>query len=492
MLGRKTLLSVISLIFLRLIQGIILILAVNRFLPTDFGYVSVAQSLLAFFLFLSDLNLSTAHLKLMAEEREKSNAFSTYFFLKILLVVISSIIFIPIFFFSLTNNLIINNLEQVSIITVVFFDRLIFSILMVYNFSFQATLKIAKKELATIIGQIFGLIFALISILVLNSFILYLISTIISNMLSLSLCIYFGREFKFTKIKKELLIKYIKLDLVFILPFFLIVVITNLGPLIFLQYHREELLGVYYVITIFFLMVKGIEQVLRSLLIPNFSLLYKNNKLDQIRKSINLFEKYTAILNGIIIVIGIIFGDYIIKIFLGQIYLEKGLFLYFGYLIILLNFSIVGPYSPLIIATEKYKIYTITLFISLIFSILSWVILIPSLGILAIKLGTWIGFIPVAIIIRYYSFKYFKIGKLKFNNALNLVVIFSMIIVSFYIYSLDFSILIKIFFCLFMLFLYLSFLILTKVLTRNDFKYFINLINPKKMIDYIKEEASHD
>ncbi len=491
MLGRKTFLSVISLLFMRLIQGIILIFAVNRFLPIEFGYVTVAQSLLAFFLFFSDLNLSTAHLKLMAEEREKSVAFSTYFFLKILLIIISSITFIFIIFFSLNNNLITNNLNQISIITVVFIDRLIFSFLMVYNYSFQATFKIAKKELATIIGQIFGLIFALISILVLDSFILYLINTIISNMFSLSLCIYYGREFKLTKIRKNLLVKYFKLDLVFILPFFVNVLITNLGPLLFLQYYNEELLGVYNIITSFFLMIKGIEQILRSLLIPNFSLLYKNNKLDEIRKSINLFERYTAILNCVIIVIGIMFGDYLIKILFGQIYLQKGLFLYFGYLISLINFSIIGPYTPLIVASEKYKVYTGTLFISLIFSILSWVFFIPFLDIIAINLGIWISAIPQTIFIRYYCFKYFKTGKLKFKNALNLVVIFSMIFVSFYFFSLNFSILIRILFCLFILILYLGFLILTKLLTRNDFTYFMNVINPKKMFDYIKEETQN-
>ena len=492
MLGRKTLLSVISLIFLRFIQGIILILAVNVFLPIEFGYMKVAQSLLAFFIFLSDLSLSTVHLKLMAEEREKSVAFSTYFFLKILLIIISSITFIIIIIFLLNNNLITNNLQQISIIAVVFIDHFVFTILMVYNSSFQATLKIAKKELATIIGQIFGFIFSLISILVFNSFILFLSCTIISNMFSLLLSIYYGREFKLTKIKKDLLIKYFKLDLVFLLPFFLSVLINNLGPLLFLQYYNEELLGVYNVITSLFLMIKGIELVLRSLLIPSFSILYKNNKVDEIRKSINLFEKYTAILNGVIIVIGIMFGDYILKILFGQIYFEKGLFLYFGYLISLIGFSIFGPYSPLLIASEKYKVYTGTLFISLIFSILSWVFLIPFLGILAINLGTWISIIPQTIFIRYYCFKYFKTGKLKLNNALNLVVIFSLIFVSFYFFSLNFSFLLRIFISLFILILYLGFLISTKILTRDDLTYFINVINPKKMLDYIKEETIND
>lgn len=492
MLGRKTLLSVISLLFIRLAQGIILLLAVNRFLPIEFGYVIVAQSLLAFFLFFSDLNLSTVHLKLMAEEREKSVAFSTYFFLKILLIIISSITFIFIIFFSLNSNLITNNPTQISIIAVFFFDRLIFSFLMVYNYSFQATFKIAKKELATIIGQIFGLIFALISILILNNFILYLINTIISNIFSLSLCIYYGREFKLTKIKKDLLVKYFKLDLIFVLPFFINVLITNLGPLIFLQYYNEELLGVYSVITSFFLMIKGIEQVLRSLLIPNFSLLYKNNKLDEIRKSINIFEKYTAILNGVIIALGIIFGDYIIRILFGQIYLEKGLFLYFGYLISLISFSILGPYTPLIIASEKFKVYTFNLFFSLIFSIASWILLIPFLNILAINLGAWISVLVQTIYIRYNCYKHFKIGKMKLNTALNLIFIIFMIFMSFYFFYLNLSFILRTLLSLSLLILYLVFLISTKLLTRDDFNYIINVINPKKMLDYVKEETLKD
>jgi len=492
MLGRKTFLSVISLLFIYLIQGIILILAVNRFLPIEFGYVIVAQSLLAFFLFFSDLNLSTAHLKLMAEEKEKNVAFSTYFFLKILLIIISSISFIFIIFFSLDSNLITNNQNQISIIIVVFIDRLIITMLMVYNYSFQATFKIAKKEVATVIGQIIGLIFALISILILNNFILYLANSIISNLFALSISIYYGREFKLTKIKRDLLVKYLKLDLIFVLPFFLNVLVRNLGPLIFLQYYNEELLGVFNVITSFFIMINGIEQVLRSLLIPKFSQLFKNNQLDEIRKSISLFEKYIAILNGVIIVLGIMFGDYIIGILFGQIYLEKGLFLYIGYLISLISFSIIGPYTPLIVASEKFKIYTVTLFISFIFSLTSWFLLIPVLNILAINLGIWISSIVQTIYVRYNCNKYFKVGKMKLNYALNLIFIISMIFISIYFFNLNLSFILRTLFSLSLLILYLGFLISTKLLTRDDINYVINVINPKKMLDYIKEETSND
>jgi O-antigen/teichoic acid export membrane protein len=230
MLGRKTFLSVFSLLFIRLAQGIILILAANNFQHFEFGYLTVAQSLLAFFLFFSDLNLSTAHLKLMAEQKEKSIAFSTYFYLKIFLLFISSITFIFIIIFSLNAYIISNNIQQVAIVIVVFFDRMIISILMVYYYSFQATFKIAKKEMSTIIGQIFGLVFGLIAILILHNFILYLLNTIVSNLFTLALCIYNGREFKLTKINKPLLLKYFKLDIVFVLPFFLNVIINNLGP----------------------------------------------------------------------------------------------------------------------------------------------------------------------------------------------------------------------------------------------------------------------
>lgn len=489
MLGRKTFLSVLSLLFIRLIQGIILIIAVNRFFPIEFGYFTVAQSLLAFLLFFSDLNLSTAHLKLMAEEKDKNVAFSTYFFLKIALIIISSITFVFIIMFSLNNNIVTNNLEQVLIIIVVFIDKLIISFIMVYSYSFQATFQIAKKEVATIISQIIGFIFGLISILVLNNFILYLLNTVISNLFTLSLFIYFGRKFKLRKIRKDLLIRYFKLNMVFILPFFLNVIITNLGPLIFLQYYSEDLLGVFNVIASFFLMIHGIEQVFRSLLIPNYSILIKNNNLDEIRQSIALFEKYIAILNAVIIVFGIIFGDYFLKILFGQVYYDNGLFLYFGYLISLISFSIIGPYSPLIIASEKFKVYTLSLLITFTFAVFSWIVFIPPFKILGINLGTWFSIIPQSIFIRYYCFKYFKTGKLHMMYGLNLIVISGLIGLSIFIFSLNLMFIIRIIFTLIFLGSYLGFLIFTKFLTKSDFKYFKSVVNPKEMLDYIKNET---
>ena len=113
-------------------------------------------------------------------------------------------------------------------------------------------------------------------------------------------------------------------------------------------------------------------------------------------------------------------------------------------------------------------------------------------NILAINIGTWISIIPQTIFIRYYCFKYFITGKLKLNNALNLVVILSMIFVSFYVFSLNLSLLLRIFISLFILILYLGVLLSTKILTRDDITYFMNVINPKKMLDYIKEETIND
>ena len=489
MLGRKTFLSLLSLLFIRFAQGIILIIAVKNFLTVEFGYVTAAQSLLAFFLFFSDLNLSTAHLKLMAEQKEKSVAFSTYFYLKIFLMIVSSITFIFIIIISLNLNIVTNNISQISIIIVVFFDRMVISMLMVYYYSFQATLKIAKKEMSTIIGQIIGLIFGLISILVLHNFILYLLNTTISNLFSLALCIYYGREFKLSKINKALLIRYLKLDVIFVLPFFLNVLITNLGPLIFLQQYNADLLGVYNVIANFFLMILGIQQVFRSLLIPNYSVLIQNEKYDVIKKSIDLFEKYMAILNGIIIVFGILFGDYFLRILFGQVYLDYGWFLYLGYLISLISFSILGPFTPLIVASEKFKVYTINLFISLVFAIISWIFFIPLIDIVGINIGTWISTIPQAIFIRYFCFRYFKFGKMSLKYGLNLLVISGMILISLFLYTFHFLFFIRIIFALVLIAAYLVFLIITKLFTKKDFRYILSVINPKEMIDYIREET---
>ena len=71
---------------------------------------------------------------------------------------------------------------------------------------------------------------------------------------------------------------------------------------------------------------------MRLLLIPNYITLLKNGKTKKLKILIELYKKYSTILNGVIIISGIIFAKYFIVIFLGEFYLEKGLILcYFSY-----------------------------------------------------------------------------------------------------------------------------------------------------------------
>ena len=97
MIGRKSVLSMISLLIIRFFQGIIFLFAVNHFLPIQFGYVSAATSIMAFFTFFTDLNISSIHFKKMSEsEGNRENEFFTvYFVIKISLMLITTIVILP-------------------------------------------------------------------------------------------------------------------------------------------------------------------------------------------------------------------------------------------------------------------------------------------------------------------------------------------------------------------------------------------------------------
>ena len=77
-----------------------------------------------------------------------------------------------------------------------------------------------------------------------------------------------------------------------------------------MQHFDEEALGVYFVIFSFFTMIVTLQKTFQILLIPNFISLLKNNDIKNLKKSIRLFGKYMTIMNSLLIVTGIIFGEF--------------------------------------------------------------------------------------------------------------------------------------------------------------------------------------
>lgn len=495
MFARKTLLTFSSSFIYYLLYGITLLLAVNKFLPADFGYLKVATSLMGFFTLFSDFSFSLLHTKLMAEKKETQNDyFTTYFIIKIILSSISSIILYFVISFQFNQNIIPNENYQIWIIILSYFTSLVQSFNLLFSSSFIAKLKIAKKEVAFLSSRIIGSVFILIIIFTSNNFLLYVCGSLISEVILLFLHIILSKNFRITRPKRDLIHKYFYLGAILIPPKLILTFITFLGPLLYIEFYGDyELLGVFEIIISIFIMIQLLEGTIRTLLIPNFSSLISENKFEELKRLIESFEKYVTILNSLIILGGFITGPFLIKIFLGDFYYENGLFVFYGSLISLLSFGVFVPYSALIFADMKMKIYLITIGSNLAFVLIFWIFFIPTLGIIAIDLPKWIYWIPNAIFIRYYCNKYFNIGKMSkkiINNYLILIIFVSISV--FLISFVDYNEIQAILYTIIILITYILILFVFKILNKQDLNFFVKIFNSKEMINYIKTEIKED
>ncbi len=488
--GRKSILILISEIIIRLLHAITFFVAVNSFSPIYFGYQKVAYSLMALFIFISTLGFLQAHNIIMAEKGNRDDAFTIFFLIKVILTIIASIIT----FFIILN--LINdrdffyfNTEQIWVIIIVFFELFLDSFNQIYTRSFLSKMNIAKMQIPILISTIIGSFFSIVVILIFQNFYLYLIGTIVAYSIKLIVSIYFGRIFHFSKINRNLLKRYIYLSLILLLPVILDTLCVNLGPFFFLLHFNEEALGVYFVIFTFFTMIVTLQKIFQILLIPNFISLLRNNDIKNLKKSIRLFGKYMTIMNCIFIVTGIIFGEFFLKTFFGLIYYEQGLYFFYGCLLFIMRFALLDPYSSVLIASNQLKVFTSLKILKFIFALVSWIFFIPYFSIIGIELGNWIFLIPNIVIIRIYSHKKNGIGNVDNKELIHYSVLVILIIICFFIASLNLDVLLSGVIFLIIIGLYIIFLFTAKIFTRKDIDYIFDIINPKKMITYIRDET---
>lgn len=489
MIGRKSILALFSLLVAQICNGIVYFFAVNKFLPLQFGYYQVASSIIVIFGLLSTLGFADAHVKIIAENKNINEMFTTFVIIKIILVIFSIFVTSSIVFFQLKNGLISNDIEQLWVIIIVGLTNLFMGISSIYELSFRGSLKFAKLEFPIVVGTISAAFFSLISILIFENFLLYLFGNFLSNSIILVLYIKFRKDFHLTHINFSYIKRYLLLSIPFLIPVILLSLRRSLGPLLFLQFFDEELLGVYSVITSFFGMLILLEKSLTFALIPNFTKLVLTQNLQKLKKSIYLYSKYMIILNGITIIAGIIFAEVFLKYVLGEFYFEKGLLFFYAYLLILLVYPLKTPYTSLIIATEKLHIYLVMETLLFVLSLISWMLFLPTLNIIGIELGVWIGHIPNIIIARLYCAKHFCVDKLRKQEFWNLGMLLILIFFSFILTSMQIPLILAVLTFIIISGCYLVFLFLTKIMGKKDIKYILDNINPKKMINYIQEEV---
>ena len=188
---------------------------------------------------------------------------------------------------------------------------------------------------------------------------------------------------------------------------------------------------------------------------------------------------------GVLIISAFISGPMLILEIFGAFYLEYGLtYLYFS-IIFSLSWGLLGPYLSLVVASGNSFLFLIGSIISLIFSVLSWFLIIPSFGIIGIKMGVWLGTISGIFLYRTYLVKKFEFGKFNVTivKLLITICVFSLISFVFQKYVTKFTIFPSLIANLGFILAFIGILILFKILTIEDFEIFKRIFKNVKFLE---------
>ncbi len=376
-----------------------------------FGFFNFAFSLVALFMLFLDLGFSQIYQQYNAKKNFEYY-FSIYFFYKMILIICN---FIPLFIIILFLNLepIIFEFSLLLLISNIFN-----SFSNIWETHLGSKLKIFKKSTVMLTINILKIILTLFiisntdvsSTILINLGYLYIILSIINLVIILFLS---KGEYQFKRIKKELLISFIKDTKPLMLSTVLSVVIGNIGKIILYISLGTEALAYYsFVQTIivdFLMTISSQVILLLSLYLPTK---FKNKNIREIENITHILEKYSSILFLSIIILVLFNGKLMIELFLPK-YKDSLIYIYILIFIPYLA-GINRPYTAHLISSKRQKlasIYSIFRNITEIFLIL---IIVPSnfffintfglggIGLASIKLSGWI--IDV-FFFRYFSFK---------------------------------------------------------------------------------------
>lgn len=186
------------------------------------------------------------------------------------------------------------------------------------------------------------------------------------------------------------------------------VVGTEFSVLLTSYYVSAEWIGYYVAAYALLKPLQLVPSILRPVLYPTQSYQYGKGDYDLIKKTLNISTQWLTVLSSFICGIYILLSDSILETIFGVQYtfasstmqiLSIGMF--FGIITVPVNSTLIGTKY-----VRTQAIISITILLAMAFS---WVLLIPSYGIIGTAIGLGIGQFILMILLMYYGWKLFDL-----------------------------------------------------------------------------------
>lgn len=371
----KIFFRIVAILFTYSFTAVVNFLLISKFTIGLYGIFVFSISLIQLFLIFIDLGFSQIYLQNNPDERFEEY-FSVYFLFKLILLIGNFTLLIISSFFLNLEPLVFQFLIMITISFI--FTH--FAEIWVINL--ESKFKFIKRGITFVFEGILknslGLLIIINYASIANPLILLSQFYILSSILYLILVFILSKgEFQFKKINKEIMKKIFKATKPLILSSIVGVVVINIGNIILDVSYSHEELAYYYLIerqVITFLLLISIQ--ILQIFLSYFPKEFEDNNLTNIKNTTHTAERYLSILFLSIIILTILNGRLIIKIFLPK-YLNATIYLYI--LIFIPFFAGVNrPYTSHLIASKRQSLYTkYSIYRSIIY-IFMVIILIPK------------------------------------------------------------------------------------------------------------------
>ncbi len=503
MLARKSMLV----LFQNLVSGLIGylgLLFILRYAGLEaYGVFSYALSFLGLFSFILDMGFSTANIKRLNEGIDFEEGITVYFIIKVILsVLFVGIVISTIFIWIYVLHRGFQTIYEEYAIFILIFYYILQSFIGYYQSIFTASIKAAIVSLPILIESLFrNSLYIILSIYMVkflvnkDQFALVMsIVSVVSYAIYISIYFPYAKKWRFKKPSKDLFMKYLTFAIPVSITGALGTVATNINNIYIQFFWGLVSVGAYSSILKIVSYITVFSTALVSMLYPALSSLNFNGNSEEYNKTLLNSEKYISLSIMPIIVFMIVFSWQVLNLWSGELIPYSSILIVFA-LMVYIN-SINSPYSTHFNAVGNPRFITYTSFINLISIVILNTILIPqnflSLGALGAALANLISSLIIMIIVRVKTYKTIGIfgNRELLGQFLGAVLTFLIL----YFISPHFPttpLWSLVIWLIFSYLLYFLILFLLRILKKEDLEFIIEVINPKKMYSYIKDEIKN-
>ena len=511
MIARKSLLIVMSQFFARFLGWIALVILAKMWgdsAPETLGIIGFAMAFVALFTFIGDLGFTSAHVKRLSEGNNTGECIGTFMTIKLvltglMLVVLSLTLVVGKFLFNISFY--DSTSEKVVLIFIYYY---IFSnIVQIPLTTFQATKEIFKRQIIMVSENLVKVpLFIYVAIMGasviavegLNNWVDLLAITYLCGIFASCIVgFYLLRNYPLERPTKKMFKSYF----IFAIPVMLLALINtisvNVDKIMIGYFWTSVEVGYYFTVQQVLQIVLIFSSAIGIVLFPTISEYHVKHNHKHIRKTIHMATRYISMLMMPVFITIVIFVNPIISIMLNDAFLPAS-----GVLIVLtvLAFltTIGTPYNSLIVGMNRPGIAAKIGLVMCVSNVILNFSFIPKDGLLsfvgingalgasvATTISCVIGFISLCVVSK-------RLAKIKIFQRYYINHAIAGVLLAGFLYLAKINNPITwytlILFVGMGLFVYFGILYLLKEFTEDDFKFFLDICHPKKMLEYMSGE----